>query len=178
LLVASPMSKTHGLPKQKCTQIGMSSKLKRYNIPNAVYFITTKTLDNKPLFHDDKAAAIFTDTLYYCRQRYVFLLAAFVLMPDHLHALIMPKNGHTISAVMQKIKSLVAKRLREETGQSGNIWQKSFYDFIVISQERLLEKIQYIYNNPVRKGLANTIKEFSYSSANKKYENDLQRILG
>jgi len=99
-------------------------------------------------------------------------------MPDHLHALIMPKNGHTISAVMQKIKSLVAKRLREETGQSGNIWQKSFYDFIVISQERLLEKIQYIHNNPVRKGLANTIKEFSYSSANKKYENDLQRILG
>lgn len=61
-------------------------------------------------------------------------------MPDHFHALIMPRQGHAISAVAQKIKSLFAYRLRA-TGMTGSIWQKSFYDFVVYSEGKLREKV-------------------------------------
>ena len=111
------------------------SKLKRYDVENHVYFVTSKTLNNKPIFLDHAHAELFINNLLSCRRRYGFLLLGFVLMPDHFHALIMPKTGFTISSVMQKIKSLFAYRLRK-LGVKGTIWQKSFYDFGIYSQEK------------------------------------------
>jgi hypothetical protein len=81
------------------------SKLERYNVENHVYFVTTKTLDNKPIFLDHRYAELFINNIFSCGQRYGFLLLGFVLMPDHFHALVMPKEGFSISSVMQKLRA-------------------------------------------------------------------------
>ncbi|MDA2920935.1 transposase [Desulfobacterota bacterium AH_259_B03_O07] len=101
------------------------SKLKRYNLENHIYFVTSKTKENKPLFLNYKYAELIMQNLFDCRNRYDFLLLGFVLMPNHFHALIMPKKNFNISSVVQKIKSLFAYRLRG-LGLKGAVWQKSF----------------------------------------------------
>jgi putative transposase len=88
------------------------SKLKRYNLENHIYFVTSKTKDNKPIFLNYVYAELFIQNLFECRNRYGFLLLGFVLMPDHFHALLMPKKDFNISPVVQKIKSLFAYKLR------------------------------------------------------------------
>ena len=155
----------------------MSSKLRRYNLENCAYFVTTKTIRNKSYFTDHHLAELFVENLYYCREKYRFLLLSFVLMPEHFHALIAPEKGYTISGVMQKIKSLFVKRLRQEMNWSGTFWQKSFYDFVIYREEKLLEKINYILQNPVRKGIVENPEDYRFSSANNKFENDIDEFL-
>jgi len=155
----------------------MGSKLKRYDVENCAYFVTTKTMKNKPYFVDDRFAEVFVENLYDCRKKYGFLLLAFVLMPDHFHGLIIPGRDYNISGVMQKIKSLFVKRLREEVNWAGTFWQKSFYDFIVFRHEKLLEKISYILQNPVRSGMVEYAKDYGFSTANKRFENDIDKLF-
>jgi REP element-mobilizing transposase RayT len=82
-------------------------------------------------------------------------------MPDHFHALIMPKQGYNISSVVQKVKSLFAYNMRK-----GSVWQKSFYDFIIYSEEKCREKLNYIHANPVRKGIVKDPRDYEFSSIN------------
>ncbi len=86
-------------------------------------------------------------------------------MPDHFHVLIMPKQEYKISSVVQKIKSLFAYKMRD-VGVKGSVWQKSFYDFVVYSEEKLGEKLNYIHANPVRKGIVKDLREYQFSSIN------------
>jgi REP element-mobilizing transposase RayT len=86
-------------------------------------------------------------------------------MPDHFHALIMPKQRYKIESVVQKIKGLFAYRMRD-LGVRGSVWQKSFYDFVVYSEEKFREKLNYIHANPVRKGLVKDPRDYRFSSIN------------
>jgi putative transposase len=84
-------------------------------------------------------------------------------MPDHFHALIVPKQGYKIESVVQKIKSIFAYRIRD-LGIKGSVWQKSFYDFVVYSEEKCREKLNYMHTNPVRKGMADDPTDYRFSS--------------
>jgi putative transposase len=148
------------------------SKLKRYDVENHVYFVTSKTLNNEPIFINHAYAELFINNLFSCRQRYGFLLLGFVLMPDHFHALRMPKKGFTISSVMQKIKSLFAYKLRR-LGVKGTIWQKSFYDFGIYSEDKCRQKLDYIHANPVRKGIVDDFILDRFSSMNFSHRMDV-----
>ena len=141
------------------------SKLTRYNLENHIYFVTSKTKNNEPLFLDPTNTELFIQTLFDCRNRYGFLLLGFVVMPDHFHALIMPKQRYKIESVVQKIKGLFAYRMRD-LGVRGSVWQKSFYDFVVYSEEKFREKLNYIHANPVRKGLVKDPRDYRFSSIN------------
>jgi hypothetical protein len=77
----------------------------------------------------------------------------------------MPKKCFTISSVVQKIKSLFAHKLRD-LGVKGNIWQKSFYDLGIYSEEKWRQKLDYIHANPVRKGLVDDPGDYKFSSMN------------
>ncbi|MGH7900364.1 MAG: REP-associated tyrosine transposase [Thermodesulfobacteriota bacterium] len=149
------------------------ANLKRYNLENHVYFVTSKTKNNKPIFLNQTYAGLFIKNLFYCREKYGFLLLGFVLMPDHFHTLIVPKKDFTISSVIQKIKSLSAYKLRD-LGQKGSIWQKSFYDFVIYSEDKCREKLDYIHANPVRKGIVDDPRDYQFSSIN--YENQMDMM--
>ena len=71
----------------------------------------------------------------------------FLLMPDHLHALISfpPENS---------MKAVVAKWKEYSRRQLGVVWQRGFFDHRLRREESLDEKAQYIRMNPVRLGLA------------------------
>ncbi|MGH7908258.1 MAG: REP-associated tyrosine transposase [Thermodesulfobacteriota bacterium] len=137
----------------------------RFNLENHIYFVTSKTKNNIPIFLNPNNAEIFIKTLFDCRDRYGFLLLGFVVMPDHFHILIMPKEGYKISSEVQKIKSLFAYKMRE-IGIKGSLWQKSFYDFIGYSEEKCREKLNYIHANPIRKGLVKDLRDYRFSSIN------------
>lgn len=77
----------------------------------------------------------------------------------------MPKESFTISSVMQKIKSLFTYKVRR-LGFKGTVWQKSFYDFGIYSEEKCKQKLDYIHANPVRKGIVDDPIDYILSSIN------------
>jgi putative transposase len=44
------------------------------------------------------------------------------------------------------------------------LWQPGFYDFNIYSEEKLLEKLNYMHNNPVKAGLVLSPSDYEWSS--------------
>ena len=58
------------------------------------------------------------------------------------------------------------------------LWQHGFYDFNIFSDEKLLEKLDYIHSNPVRAGLVLSPRDYKWSSYKEYFEEKSQTQLG
>jgi putative transposase len=128
-------------------------------------------LRRQQLLQSERCALLLIDTLYRYRAQAKFALHAFVVMPDHLHALVSPLEA-TLERTMQLIKGGYSYRLRKELRQEREAWQRGYSDHRVrdLSDYRL--HLIYLENNPVKRGLCPTPQAFPYSSASGKFELD------
>ena len=55
-------------------------------------------------------------------------------------------------------------RLVEAVLEQGHVWQRRFYDFVVRSRHKRAEKLRYMHENPVRRGLVTSPEEWRWSS--------------
>lgn len=90
-----------------------------------------------------------------------FLLHAYVIMPDHFHALITPATDVSLEKAMQFIKGGFSFRLKSKL----DVWMRSFNESQIMSKEKFVKCVRYIEENPVRRGLALTPEAFQFSSA-------------
>jgi putative transposase len=88
---------------------------------SGTYFITTATHNRRRLFQLDRNAALLLETLDHYRASY--LLHAYVVMPDHVHLLITPRDV-TLERTMQLIKGGFSHRLASKLP----VWQRGFTD--------------------------------------------------
>ena len=79
-------------------------------------------------------------------------LDAWVIMPNHLHALVAPEN-QGLGDVLQSWKGGSAFEINRLLGRSGPLWQKEPYDHIVRSEAQFQHYRRYIAENPIKAGL-------------------------
>ncbi len=84
-------------------------------------------------------------------QRYI--LDEFVIMPNHVHAIVKPLEGHALSDILHSWKSYTAKLILKKTGGMGPVWMSESFDHIVRSWEQLEHFRRYIRENPAKSGL-------------------------
>ena len=152
------------------------TKLLRIESEGYPSFVTTKTEKNIAYFKDSMNAESVISAIYFCREKGLMYLLSFVVMPDHSHIIFMPRKKD-ISQIMHSIKSYTANKINKLLKRRGNVWQQSFWEYKIPNREILLQKVRYIHNNPVRKGLCNIPEEYPFSSANLKYETDLRMFF-
>jgi len=63
-------------------------------------------------------------------------------------------------------KRQIQKTLDERSGSTAHFWQKRFYDFNVWSGKKIREKLQYMHQNPVKRGLVSDPAQRILSSYN------------
>jgi putative transposase len=80
------------------------AKLPHFYLENQAYFITTTTEGRKRVFAKEENALILWNVINNQRKRERFHLLGFVIMPDHLHLVIIPRGGTRISFITQEIK--------------------------------------------------------------------------
>ncbi|MCU1311919.1 MAG: hypothetical protein JWO20_3044 [Candidatus Angelobacter sp.] len=86
-------------------------------------------------------------------------------MPEHFHLLMNePKKGDP-SQVMFALKQTFARRVMRQDVSLKHFWQKRFCDFNVYTRKKMVEKIHYMHNNPVVRGLAASPTDWPWSSA-------------
>lgn len=91
-------------------------------------------------------------------------LHAYVIMPNHVHALLAPKISP--SKLMQSIKGVTAREANKLLGISGKpFWQHESYDHVVRTAEEFGKIRRYIENNPVKAALAASPEDYRWSSA-------------
>jgi putative transposase len=154
------------------------SRFHRFREDNRPFFVTTSTLRRQRIFTDTRNAELMMSVLYYARQNYSFRLLSFVIMPDHLHAIIVPAPRNDISQVMRYIKGRHARLHNQAHNKSGAVWQDSFHDHGIRDDGSLWQLVRYIEENPVVDGLTSNAAEYRFSSANALHPTDLAAYLG
>ena len=134
----------------------------RLSRPGHIYFITSVCKDRSPLFADDIAAGIahccLLDELTWPDARCL----AWVIMPDHLHALIQLGVKEPLSLVVQRMKGLIAVKVNQQVGISKVFWQRGFHDHALAAHEDFSGFVRYIVDNPLRAGLVDNAADYAY----------------
>ncbi|MBL9156213.1 MAG: transposase [Verrucomicrobiales bacterium] len=73
----------------------------------------------------------------------------FVIMPNHVHALMTPLEGFKLEETLQSLKGFTARAINRISGKAGSLWQRDSYDRIVRDGAELAHFQDYIANNPV-----------------------------
>lgn len=125
------------------------------------YFVTAVTAQRRSLFQVTNNADLLQKTILDYRNQGKFLLHAFVIMPDHFHAVITPAPDVSLEKAMQFIKGGFSFRLKSQF----DIWERSFNEAQIVTAEKFRNGVRYIHENPVRRGLVTSAEEYLYSSA-------------
>jgi hypothetical protein len=76
------------------------------------------------------------------------LTGNYVVMPNHVHALLTPMDGFELEDLLHSIKSYTAHQINRALGRVGRLWQRESYDHIVRDAEQLEAYQGYIAVNP------------------------------
>jgi type I restriction enzyme R subunit len=74
----------------------------------------------------------------------------YVVLPNHVHALLTPQPGCELEELLQSIKSFSARQINRSRGESGTFWQRESYDHIVRDLQQLAAFQEYIAANPAK----------------------------
>jgi valyl-tRNA synthetase len=101
---------------------------------------------------EPEAAAIVARALkHFDSQRYQ--LRSWIVMPNHVHALVTPKAGHRLGDILHTWKRFTVREINRLRRQKGQLWQHESYDHIVRSEESLHRISKYIESNPASAGI-------------------------
>src|SRR5256885_16957926 len=107
------------------------------------FFVTTATYQRQPLFRSDEIGRIFLNMLFEYRDQSRYLLHEFVIMPDHLHAIVTPNGLLSLERAMQFIKGGFSHRIAKDLNRKIEVWQRSFTNHRISNQQDYLKHQQY-----------------------------------
>jgi putative transposase len=146
----------------------MPTNLHRYYGAGCAHFITTSRYQRRPLLGTPWSRDLFIEVMEQIRWRHQFVVVGYVVMPEHVHLLFTEPERGNLSLVLAALKQTFAHRLlrelRAKAGAQtdslwstplavGHVWQRRFYDFVVFTERKRVEKLRYMHRNPVQRGL-------------------------
>ncbi len=154
----------------------MPKGLRRFHHTGDWHFITCSCYRRQKFLDSARRRDLFLEILEQVRAKYDFVVAGYVVMPEHFHLLIGEPGMGKLSSVMQVLKQRVSRRCRGKKKKSANqmklwddlspraFWQIRYYDFNVFRQRKYVEKLRYIHRNPVKRGLVKSPELWQWSS--------------
>jgi putative transposase len=147
------------------------SNLRHFDNLGTVRFVTFSCYRRLPGFIDEKSKGLFIRHLEMAREKHKFKLFGYVIMPEHVHLVILPGEDTKLGLLIREIKSKMAREYFSEISTYGEqkkhiFWQKRCYDHNCRTRETVIEKIEYCHKNPVVRGLVDSPDKWEYSSYN------------
>jgi putative transposase len=165
--------------QRSCYTVSMPTNLHRYYGAGYSHFITTSCYQRRPLLGTPRSRDLFLEVMEQIRQRHQFVVVGYVVMPEHVHLLFTePERGNlslVLAALKQTFSHRLLRELRAKSGAQsdslwstplavGHVWQRRFYDFVVFTEKKRVEKLRYMHRNPVQRGLVLKPEEWLWSS--------------
>jgi putative transposase len=139
------------------------SRLRRLVVSDRWFFVTCRVLPGRRHLADSEFASL-AQVVRERREEHGFLLSAWVLLPDHWHAILYPAHPLTISRVLESVKDAATKRINRSRREVGRLFQPRFFDRALRTVREYNEKVQYIHLNPVKAGLVSRPEDWAWSS--------------
>ncbi|MBU0611284.1 MAG: transposase [Armatimonadetes bacterium] len=94
-----------------------------------------------------------------------YSLLAWVIMTNHVHALVRPIEPHDLSSILFSWRSYTANQANRLLARKGKFWDRDYFDRFIRDEAHLLRAIEYIEMNPVKVGLCTDPIQWQFSSA-------------
>ena len=156
-------------------------RYRRVFLENHSYFITIVTYKRIPILIDN--IDILRDAFKRAKQKYKFKIEAIVILPDHLHMIITPKNPLDYPKIISHIKrsfvygivnsnnkiaDILNRKINLTSSQykrkHSGIWQERFYEHTIRDEKDFYSKLEYIYKNPLKHNLIENPDYWKHSS--------------
>lgn len=167
----------------------------RYKVFEETYphFVTCTVIHWIPIFTRIESTNIIFESLKYLQKSDNLKIYSYVILENHLHMII---SSDDISKTMKKFKSFTAKELikllqksnaktildqlafykkAHKTQTTYQVWQEGFQPKLIKDEKMMIERINYIHNNPIKRGYIEKAKHWRYSSA-RDYE-DIEGLI-
>ena len=141
----------------------------RRNLPHIekadrAHFITFDTLDRLVL-PPEARDLVLQHCLNDNGKKFDLLVA--VVMPDHVHMIFTPlrdvnQEPFTFEEIVGAIKGASVHSVNKALRRTGQLWQDESFDHVIRSSESLNEKVEYVVQNPVRKGLVSRPEDYKW----------------
>ena len=92
-------------------------------------------------------------------------LVAWVIMPNHVHVLLLPLAGIELEEIMHSIKSYTAHEVNKLLSRSGQLWAYESFDRYIRNEAHRSNVVRYIEMNPVKARLCVEVGDWEFSSA-------------
>jgi REP element-mobilizing transposase RayT len=155
----------------------------RINNENVAHFITSTIVEWLPVFTTEACCDIIVRSLTYCREHKGLKIYAWVIMDNHFHAIVSgPDLPRTITDLKKFTAHEILKQLKIEGREwllnqlsyfcaahkyasAHQVWQEGVHPQSIPSDEIMLQKLEYLHNNSVKRGLVASPEHWRYSSA-------------
>jgi len=146
------------------------------HFPGHGHFVTFSTYQRRRFLEPDQTRNIVVEVLQRCLSAHKASCTGFVVMPNHVHAIFFGEPDFSIGNLINAWKKTSSYRIKrfylqeffryqQLCPQGSPIWQARYYDFNLESQDKTNEKLDYMHENPVKAGIAETPAAWTWSSA-------------
>ncbi|MDR2537233.1 MAG: transposase [Treponema sp.] len=130
----------------------------------ATYHVTSEINRYEMELQQSRIKTMFLTFVNKAKEKYPFQLFNFCIMDNHIHLLIKPERGQSLSKIMQWIKGNFARYWNKAHGKKGgHLWGKRFFSKIIDDIRQLLRVLDYIDKNPEKAGLVKRAEDWEFS---------------
>jgi REP element-mobilizing transposase RayT len=147
------------------------------------HFVTGTAVAWLPIFTTAARCDILVQAFEYCRQQKALKIHAWVILDTHFHAIMSAPDlarvladlkRHTARRIIERLETercdwllcqLREQRAPQKSESEHQVWQEGSHPQVIKTDAMMLQKLEYLHDKPVKRGLVASPKHWRYSSA-------------
>jgi putative transposase len=140
------------------------ARLPRLTFPGLPHHVIQRGHNGQAVFRGVEDYQFFLELLGQYARSLDVAVHSYVLMPNHFHLLLTPKNGMALSHMLQAVGRRYVRYFNDAVGRTGTLWDGRYRCTVLQPERHLLACMAYIDANPVRAGLVLNAADYPWSS--------------
>ncbi|NOQ93079.1 MAG: hypothetical protein GQ547_00410 [Methylophaga sp.] len=140
------------------------ARLPRIVVPNQPLHIMHRGNNRQDIFESEEDLTRIKEDIEHSLLKSGCSLHAYVIMTNHLHLLVTPKDREQLTVFMQSMANRYVRYFNAKNKRTGTIWEGRFKSCLVDSEHYLFALYKYIEMNPVRAGMVMELADYEWSS--------------
>lgn len=135
----------------------------RLLVVNGQYHVISRINRHLPELESEESKQLFLDVVERAKEKYDFSIQNFCIMPNHVHMIVIPKDGTELPRIMQWILSVFAKAFNRMFNLKGHLWYDRYKSILIKTTLQLVRTFRYIARNPVLAGLVKRPQDYAFN---------------
>jgi len=135
----------------------------RIIVDGASYHVVARANRGEFIFQTYRVKQMFVEIIQRARQRFAFVIENFCIMNNHVHLMIRPAPGESLSRLMQWILSVFAQKFNRTFGYKGHVWHDRFKSKVIETLRQFEATFSYVARNPQKAGIVERGSDYEFS---------------